>query len=94
MKNWQIYLFDPKDVAKIIQGANDWKNSIIRLENYQTGINRYDIEKVQTRTFCDDDKPLLSQLLRAIEIRKEKNGINLTQFLESNQKTSWAIELK
>lgn len=94
MKDWQSYLFDADQVEKIIQGVNDTKNTIIRLKMYQVGINRYDIEKVQTRTFCDDDKPLLRQLLRAIEIRKEKNGINLTQFLENNPNTSWAIELK
>jgi len=94
MKDWNTYLFDPKDIQKIIQGANDWKNAIMRLENYQVGINRYDIEKVQIRGFIDDDKPYLNQLTRRIELNNQQNGVTFTEYLQSNLKISWAIEKK
>lgn len=84
MKNWLVYLIDIQSVPSIIQATNDTHTNIIRLDRYEIGVNRYDIECVDIKRVWEEEKTLINRLKRAFELKQSStNAIWLDECIQT-----------
>lgn len=90
-KRWEQYAIDSEKARSIIEAFNDSKISIIRLSDYEVGIDRFDFYSLEKKKVWDDEAKLLKSLQRRREYLSENkvSSLSFNQFLwVSSQKAS------